>query len=631
MQLFKNKFAEFKSIFISEDLLKENEQHANIVTAATMMNLFWICLIACVLVYFNVFKVGVKLMGVVLFFASLFLFIPAVICYSKKGSGQWIKHFLFINFTILLMIADMVLKYNVTLIIVLPIILAARYYNKRFTLWVGVFTTFLFIISALFCVKVGQQDLNTYNLVIPSGTTITINDTLRDAISTIEIDESQRLINVFVHFFLPKLLVFNIVAFACVQISQSGKKIIEKQVEITKTNERVETELNLAGTIQKSMLPSIFPPFPEHEEIDIYASMIPAKEIGGDFYDMFLIDDDHLAVCMADVSGKGVPASLIMMISKILIKNVSKIDMDVTKAFGRVNNMLCEGNTTGIFITCWFGILNLKTGKIEFVNAGHNPPLLYSKKKNEFNYIKTKPNLVLAGMENTSYTKQELQLEPGDRLFLYTDGVVESNNINNELYGEDRLRKFLNAHVDLSVEETLGAVKRDLDIFSGAAEQFDDITMLELLYKGKNNEILTKIFKADKKELPKVESFVKETLEKQNCKNKSINQISLAIEEVFVNIANYAYKDKSGDCTLKIETDGKDNYSFIFEDEGICFNPLEVETPDTSLPAEERKIGGLGIFLTKNIMDDVKYKYENNKNVLTLTVDVNNINNQKNV
>ena len=624
MKLFQNKFAEFKSIFISENLLKENEQHANIVTASTMINLFWIILITWALVYFNIFKIGINIMNIVLVFSILLLVVPAIICYTKKGHGQWIKHYLFINFTIYLMIADMILKYNVTLIMVLPIILAARYYNKRFTLFVGVFTTMLFIISTILCINIGQQDLNTYNLIIPKGTTITINNTLREAVTNIEVDENQRLINIFIHFFLPKLLIFNIVAFACVQISQSGKKIIEKQAEITKKNERVETEINLAGSIQKSMLPSIFPPFPEHEEIDIFATMIPAKQIGGDFYDMFLIDDNHLAVCMADVSGKGVPASLIMMITKILIKNTAKIDTDVSKAFTRVNNMLCDGNTTGIFITSWFGILNLKTGKMEFVNAGHNPPLLYSKKKGEFNYLKTKPNLVLAGMENTKYTKQEVVLDPGDKLFLYTDGVVESNNINNELYGEDRLKDFLNNNINLNVEETIKGVKSDLDKFVGEAEQFDDITMLELLYKkNNNNNLIKKEFKADKKELQNIETFVKDILESQKCNKKLINKIGLAIEEIFVNIANYAYKDKDGTCNLTIKFDnGK--YNFIFEDEGVKFNPLENKNPDISLPASEREVGGLGIFLTKNIMDDINYKYENNKNILTLIIDINN-------
>ena len=619
MEIFKNGFKEFKSIFVTENLLKENEEHANIVTASTMINLFWMSVITWVLVYFKVFKVDLVLMCYVLLFSALLLFIPAIICIINKGKGKWIKHLLFISFTVLIALADMILKYNVTLVMVLPVILAARYYNKTFTLSIAIFTSLLFIISTTFSIHIGQQDINTYNLILPKGTTITIDKTLRDAVQNIDISEKKRLISIFIHFFLPKMLIFNIVAFASVQISQSGKNLFKKQEEVVKNNQRIETELNLASAIQTHMLPEVDNPFPNHDEIDIYASMIPAREVGGDFYDMFLIDDNHLAICIADVSGKGIPASLFMMISKILIKNVSIMNMDVAEVFYKVNNMLCDGNKTDIFVTSWFGILNLKNGKLEFVNAGHNPPLVYSTKTNRFDYLKTKPNFVLGGMKDTKYDKYEAQISSGDRLFLYTDGIVEANNIDNELYGEKRLQEFLNNSVSLNVKDTINEIKKDIDCFVGGNPQFDDITMLELLYK--NNNINKKEFKASREELPNVQEFVKNELEKKNCNIKTINQISLAIEEMFVNIADYAYPNKDGICSLTIEFDGEKNFEFIFEDQGIPFNPLEKETPDTSLSVQDRKIGGLGIHITKTIVDDMKYTY-NNKNILTLIVDI---------
>ena len=616
----KRQFNEFKSVFASENLLKENEEHANIVTASTMINIFWIFLITWILTYFNVFKIGMQTMNIVMIGCISLLIIPSIICYKNKGKGKWIKHMLFISFTLLLALADAMLKYNVTLIMTLPIILAARYYNKKFTILLSVFITCLFAISTFISINVGQQDLNSYNLIIPKGTTITIDNTLRESITSIDVDNTQRLINIFIHLFLPKLLIFNIIAFACVQISQSGKNMIKKQKEITQTSERIDTELNLASSIQKSMLPSIFPPFPSHDEIDIYASMFPAKEIGGDFYDMFLIDDNHLAICIADVTGKGIPASLVMMISKILIKNVSKIDMDVSKSFTRVNNMLSEDNKTDIFITSWIGILDLRNGKIEYVNAGHNPPLIYSNKTGKYTYLKTKPNFVLAGMKDTKYNKGELQIEPGDKILLYTDGVIEATNTQNELYGEDRLINYLNEHSNLDVKETIMGIKNDVDSFVGTMEQFDDITMLELLYKEKreDNSLITKEFDAKKDELLNIQNFVSETLNIYDCNKKTITQINLAIEEIFINIVNYAYKDKKGKCTLGIKNENN-TFSFIFEDNGIPFNPLDNNLPDTTLSAKERQVGGLGIFLTKKVMDNVEYKYENNKNILVMT------------
>ena len=622
MDNIKKWFVEFKSIFVTEDLLKENEEHANIVTAATMLNVFWLCLITWILTYYNVFKVGMTTMNSLLLRAFVLLALPAITCYINKGRGKWIKHLLFICFTIMLAMADALLKYNVTLAIVIPIILSARYYNKIFIISIATLTTILFSISTFMSVNIGQQDLNSYNLIIPYQTTITIDGTLRDAVTSIEVDETQRLKSVFIHFFLPKFFLFNIVAFACVQIAQSGKNMIEKQKEISEKGKRIETELNLASAIQKSMLPSIFPPFPEHEEIDIYASMTPAKEVGGDFYDMFLVDDNHLAICMADVSGKGVPASLVMMISKILIKNVTLIDAEVDKALTRVNKMLCDGNKIDMFITCWFGILDLRNGKMEFANAGHNPPLLYSNKTGEFEYLKTKPNLVLAGFDTTKYRKNEIQIDPGDRLFLYTDGVVEATNSNNKLYGEQRLIDFLNKNISLGAEDTLKNLKADIDKFVGNAEQFDDITMLELFYKKRkidNDNIVQKVFNASKNDFSKVQKFVEEELENRWINQKVINQIDLAVEEIFINIANYAYKGEKGTCKLKINFEQSDRVILTFEDSGIPFNPLEKKDPDTTLSANDRDIGGLGIYLTKKIMDNVEYNYDNNKNILTIT------------
>lgn len=249
--------------------------------------------------------------------------------------------------------------------------------------------------------------------------------------------------------------------------------MIEKQIEITEKTARLDTELDLAYNIQKTMLPSTFPAFPDYDEIDIYATSVPAKEVGGDFYDMFLVDENHLAVCMADVSGKGVPAALFMMISQILIKVIANEGGRVNEVISRVNNILSEGNKIGLFVTAWFGIIDLKTGIIEFVNAGHNFPLIYSRKNGRFEYLKTKPNFVIAGMEKVKYEKSEWKLNPGDRLFLYTDGVIEAINNENKMYGEQRLKQFLNKNIDLSVKETIIKLKKDIDLFAQETIQYN--------------------------------------------------------------------------------------------------------------------------------------------------------------
>ena len=259
---------------------------------------------------------------------------------------------------------------------------------------------------------------------------------------------------------------------------------IRSFVQITAEKERIGAELNVATQIQADMLPRIFPAFPERKEFDIYATMDPAKEVGGDFYDFFLVDDDHLAVVIADVSGKGVPAALFMVIAKTLIKNHAQNKDTPGQVFTQTNEQLCEGNDAGLFVTAWMGVLEISTGKFVYVNAGHNPPLL-RRNGGKFEWLKSRPGFVLAGMEGVRYRENEMELQPGDMLFLYTDGVTEATNANQELFGEDRLLEALNEQPRLPVSALLPKIKKSIDHFVGEAEQFDDITMLSLNYRKK--------------------------------------------------------------------------------------------------------------------------------------------------
>jgi len=253
---------------------------------------------------------------------------------------------------------------------------------------------------------------------------------------------------------------------------------IDNLTKVTAEKERIGAELNVATQIQASMLPCIFPAFPERAEFDIYATMQPAKEVGGDFYDFFLIDNDNLAVVMADVSGKGVPAALFMVIAKTLIKNNAQLGKSPKEVFETVNNILCENNDAGMFVTAFMGYLNIPSGKFTFVNAGHNFPLI--KKQNKYEFLKTKPAFILAGMENIVYKENELFLKSGDVLFLYTDGVTEAMNRSYELFSDAKLLETAEKYKDTSPLELLPIIKKEIDKFADGAEQADDITMLAL-------------------------------------------------------------------------------------------------------------------------------------------------------
>lgn len=240
---------------------------------------------------------------------------------------------------------------------------------------------------------------------------------------------------------------------------------------------RIDRELEFARKIQHAALPSVFPPYPKRKDFSIYASMDTAKEVGGDFYDFYMLGEDKLAFLIADVSGKGIPAAMFMMTAKTLIKGFAETDLEVNEVFTRANAKLCESNEADMFVTAWMGILDLKTGILSYANAGHNPPVMRSR-DGEYAFMRSRPNLILAGMDGVKYRKYQLQLQPGDEIYLYTDGVTEAQNLSNELFGEQRLLSSLNEAKGLSVEELCKKVKADVDAFAGEADQFDDITMV---------------------------------------------------------------------------------------------------------------------------------------------------------
>ena len=255
---------------------------------------------------------------------------------------------------------------------------------------------------------------------------------------------------------------------------------------LTSEKERIKTELNMATRIQNSMLPHIFPPFPEREEFDLYASMRPAREVGGDFYDFFMIDEDHLAVVMADVSGKGVPGALFMMVSKVILKNNAMLGKPVGEILAMTNDLICANNQMEMFVTVWMGILEISTGTIRAANAGHEYPAVMQ--DGCFRLCRDRHSFVIGGLTDVSYREYELQLEKGDKLFLYTDGVPEATDEKGELFGTERMLGALNACADSSPREILTGVRDAVDAFVGEAEQFDDMTMLCLTYKGPNSK-----------------------------------------------------------------------------------------------------------------------------------------------
>ena len=253
---------------------------------------------------------------------------------------------------------------------------------------------------------------------------------------------------------------------------------------ITAEKERIGTELSLARTIQENSIPNKFPAFPDREDLDIFASMTPARQVGGDFYNFFLVDNDHLAVVIGDVSGKGIPAALFMMVTNILISDRTMMGGTPGEILNFVNKSICEHNKAEMFVTVWLGILELSTGKLTAANAGHEYPAL-RRAGGRFELMKDKHGFVVGGMDGMKYKDYEIQLQPGDKLFVYTDGVPEATDADQQLFGTDRMVEALNQDAGAAPEQILGNIRTAVDQFVREAEQFDDLTMLCLEYKGK--------------------------------------------------------------------------------------------------------------------------------------------------
>ena len=391
---------------------------------------------------------------------------------------------------------------------------------------------------------------------------------------------------------------------------------IKNLAAVTAEKERIGAELNVAAQIQADMLPRIFPAFPDRREFDIYATMTPAKEVGGDFYDFFLIDSDHLGLVMADVSGKGVPAALFMVIAKTLIKNHALAGESPSEILKNVNEQLCEGNEAELFVTVWLAIIDLSTGKGIAANAGHEHPAL-RRADGSYELVVYRHSIAVAALEGMSFKEHEFELHPGDALFVYTDGVPEAADKDYQLFGTDRMLTALNRDPAASPEQLLKNVRHDIDAFVGNADQFDDITMLDFSYFGSQKEELT-IDAADEN-LDDVLAFIDERTEKMGFGPRTRRQIEVAVEELFVNISHYAYSPDKGKATIRFEQQYDPPRAVItLIDNGMAYDPLAKPDPDLTLPLEERPIGGLGIYMTKNFVDGIRYERKDEKNILTI-------------
>ena len=388
----------------------------------------------------------------------------------------------------------------------------------------------------------------------------------------------------------------------------------------------MESELRIASGIQKALLPKTFPPYPERTDVDIHAVLRPAREIGGDLYD-FYIRDEKLYFCIGDVSGKGVPASLVMAITRTLFRNVSSHESHPNRILAAMNDTMSEENSNNLFVTFFVGVLDLPTGLLRYSNAGHESPVTISccGSSQECALLKCDSNLPLGVMKGWQFTVQETRIEPHTTLFLFTDGLTEAANKDEQLFGKKRMMRELMARPSTAEEDVKSLVDRVLAAvhdFVDGAEQSDDLTMLAIHYTMEQHQ--TRLSRSvtlpnDVQRIPQLTTFIEEVCQVAGCDDKQLHQVNLAVEEAVVNVMNYAYpQGEQGNINVEAQAD-EQVLRFAITDNGIPFNPTASDDVDVTLSAEDRPIGGLGIHLVRSMMDSINYNRVDGKNVLTLT------------
>lgn len=610
---------------LDAQVLKKNEINANKALARASLYLAIAILFVFILYVTGVFKVSQRgMMAIYISFPIYIAVLGTSVLWARTKAIEKpsFKYFLITQFIFIMFVINVLLPKHGILGWALAIVLVTHYYNVKFSLFAYISIAVLMFIALYGGMFMGEWDANLMGgsgrggMVEIDGILVDVDDvTIEQRISylnALRAEGDNRYLKAFFYYYVTRLLIFSLIANACTGLSIRAARLVKDETEQLRNNQKMASELEVARDIQNSVLPLAML---ESRRSNVYALMDPAKEIGGDFYDYFYIDNNHMAFVIADVSGKGVPGALFMMKTETLIKSLAMtLKTNTAAILERSNISLCANNHANMFVTCWLGILDLSTGELKYTNAGHTEPLLVTKDGAIF--LKGKHGVVLGALEETKYKENTFHLSEGQKIILYTDGVTEAHNPKDELFGEKRLVSFTNKNITENAKDFIYNLRKELQKFAAGNEQFDDITMLIVEYQKGAQLMESKIFKADVKELDGLFEYSSTLLEVLDFSKRDIIMINTALEEVFVNVAKYAY-EKGGEVEVTLSND-KNKVTFVFRDSGKPFNPLEKEDPNITASSEEREVGGLGIYMVKNIMDETHYEYKDNHNVLTL-------------
>ncbi len=542
--------------------------------------------------------------------SALLLFSPLLYIKSDRIRLPRFKNFLLFSLMAVVAAINIFLPKHGLLAWTLPIVMASHYYNPRFARVIFFSTITLMLICMYTGMFLGEYD----PLLLGSGVEKEAVNTPEERLELLKdlmAQGNNRYIKVFTLYYIPRVAAISLVFIITDSLNKRTNRLLREEILANGEHEKSKTELNIAKEIQINTLPSSEI---DDGEVHIVGELDAAKEVGGDLYDYLYIDENHIAILVGDVSGKGVPAAMFMMkvitsFRDFTVKN--KLPSEILKD---INTSIIRGNKAGMFVTCFLAIFDKRNGKIIYSNAGHNPPLIGS--SFNFRYLKPKQGFLLGMFDDPPLVDEEIVLEKGESITLYTDGITEARNSEGEFYGEKRLLETFNKKEQFSIDELHEDLKEDVANFVKDAPQSDDITFVTLKYHDASVRTNHKRFDGTLEDIKNMLSFIGDFADENEFSEENKNKLLIVSDEILSNVVKYGYQNEGGPIMIRLSFNKKINeFTITVIDKSPEFNQLEVKTDNNN---EELHIGGYGLSIVKNIMDEYSYNYADEKNILTL-------------
>ena len=603
------------------DAYYENEAKANrhmsfVNGAAGVLALIiWICYLTGV---FEITKEFFLLVAILFPSIAILMFTPLVLVRTKLIKTEGYKYFIMFSLLAVVMALNIALPKHSLLFWPFVILIANHYYNPTVGRIVFAVTLVAMLLCMYLCLFFGEFDENLFGggVVKPDGTVGTVDtfEERKDLLDELARNGNNRYFKILVYYYFPRGMIITLFFMVSNLLNKRTYKLLDDEIRVHDEQEKAKTELEVAKGIQLNTLPDAFV---SHDGVEITGELRAAKEVGGDFYDYVAIDKDHVAIIIGDVSGKGVPAAMFMMKTITSFRDFATKGKSPSEILKAVNASINKGNTDSMFVTCFLAILDKKTGKLTYSNAGHNPPVIGSNKN--FKFLNSEPALFLGCFETSNVTDNQVTLKPGETITLYTDGITEARNNDGDFFGEERLINVFNKKDYTCTIELHHQIKDEIAQFVSGAPQSDDITILTLRYQGDRLEYDEKFFKGKKEETANMLSFISDFASKHNFPEEFTNQLLVVGDELISNIINHGYDNSGGDIFIRVLfNEDKKEFALTIVDRAKEFNQLTVEDSPIQGDAKKQKIGGLGILIVKTIMTEYSYQRINDKNILVL-------------